>query len=296
MEYLDKFRKKPNPKKQKAIQIAMPKEDIELDVNIVDKRKSIEMNRTQLLEKIMNVDKGVVSKKTEQTEQVEKPSAPARPTVPDEQSEMLIIKPKKRKKRTTKRKVDIPSIALDETTIKGMLIGDTIVSDREGKNPLEVVRYSSYYLNNRQVFMDSIASMFDDYRHELIEEDSNEPSCAKSGSDFSLLIHQKIIRDYMIGGYVLGYPLNMDSSEGPRCQSIRDFGLEFSKQLSDEFKSGGKDPWVCLWDERLSTVSVEDLVDNFVEKRKTKIESKASGLIDKLAAQIILQGAVDYLT
>ena len=96
-----------------------------------------------------------------------------------------------------------------------------------------------------------------------------------------------VIDEYEVGGFVIGYPVNMDGSEGPRAQSVRDFAIEMEKAL------GGV--WVALWDERLSTVSVEELVDKMVDKQKIKSESKASGLIDKLAAQVILQGAVDYI-
>ncbi len=96
------------------------------------------------------------------------------------------------------------------------------------------------------------------------------------------------IKEYDIGGFVLGYPVNMDGSEGPRAQSIRDFAVEMGNALAG-------DPWIALWDERLPTVSVEEVVDTFVEKRKTKTKAKSSGLIDKLAAQVILQGALDYI-
>ena len=99
---------------------------------------------------------------------------------------------------------------------------------------------------------------------------------------------QKIIAEYEIGGFVVGYPVNMDGSEGPRAQSIRDFAIEMQNVL-------GQGAWIALWDERLSTVSVEHTVDKIVEKRKTKINAKSSGLIDKLAAQIILQGALDCI-
>ena len=98
----------------------------------------------------------------------------------------------------------------------------------------------------------------------------------------------KTITDYEVGGYVIGLPVSMDGTEGPRAQSVRDFAAEFAKQI-------GNDPWVALWDERLSTVSVESLVDDLVEKRKTRVNAKASGLIDKLAAQHILQGALDFI-
>lgn len=97
------------------------------------------------------------------------------------------------------------------------------------------------------------------------------------------------VADYEVGGFIVGLPVNMDGSEGRRAQSVRDFAIEMEKFL-------GNDPWIAFWDERLSTVSVEESVDKFVSKRKTKINAKASGLIDKLAAQTILQGALDFLS
>ncbi len=103
---------------------------------------------------------------------------------------------------------------------------------------------------------------------------------------------EKIIREYNIGGYVIGYPLHMDGREGRSCQSIRDFGLEFIAQLSGDLKGGG-DMWVALWDERLSTSHVEGIVGDVVGISKRK--AKAKGIVDKLAAQVILQGALDYM-
>ncbi len=98
---------------------------------------------------------------------------------------------------------------------------------------------------------------------------------------------QGIAEDYEVKGFILGLPINMDGSEGRRAQSIRDFAAEMARSLGN--------PWIALWDERLSTVSADNIVDNLVEKRKTKINAKASGLIDKLAAQHILQGALDFI-
>ena len=102
---------------------------------------------------------------------------------------------------------------------------------------------------------------------------------------------EEIIHDYHVEGYVIGYPLNMDGSEGPKCQSIRDFAQEFSNQLSDELKT--KNFWLAFWDERLSTASVEDFVDKTVDISKRRAKEK--GIMDKLAAQHILQGALDYI-
>ena len=61
---------------------------------------------------------------------------------------------------------------------------------------------------------------------------------------------KEVIKEYDIGGFVIGLPVNMDGSEGPRAQSIRDFAIEMEKTL-------GGDLWIALWDDRLSTVSVE---------------------------------------
>lgn len=102
----------------------------------------------------------------------------------------------------------------------------------------------------------------------------------------------KIAREHEIVGYIVGLPVNMDGSEGRRAQSIRDFAAEMNRYLKEQ---GVAEPFIAFWDERLSTVSVESVVDNLVDKRKTKIEAKSSGLIDKLAAQIILQGALDFI-
>lgn len=102
---------------------------------------------------------------------------------------------------------------------------------------------------------------------------------------------KEAVDEYEVAGFVIGLPLNMDGTEGPRAQSTRDFALELVRYP----EIVGDKPWIALWDERLSTRTVEAMVDKSVGKRKTKINAKSSGLIDKLAAQIILQGALDFI-
>ena len=104
---------------------------------------------------------------------------------------------------------------------------------------------------------------------------------------------EAVVRQYNTGGFVIGYPLNMDGSEGPRCQSVRDFALELERQISDDLFADKKALWIALWDERLSTVSVEGFVDEVVDMKKRRAKEK--GILDKLAAQHILQGALDYM-
>src|SRR5882724_12644222 len=82
-------------------------------------------------------------------------------------------------------------------------------------------------------------------------------------------------------GFVLGLPINMDGSEGPRAQSTRAFARNFARLT--ELPIG-------LWDERLSTVAVErDLIEaDASRKQRAKV-------IDQHAAAFILQGALDRL-
>ena len=133
----------------------------------------------------------------------------------------------------------------------------------------------------------------------------------KFSKDIQVL--KAVIEQYDVEGFIIGYPINMDGTEGPRAQSIRDFAIEMENHLNPSscgLTTGSHavetDPaiksqddnfgvWIALWDERLSTVSADNIVDNFVEKRKTKTNAKSSGLIDKLAAQSILQGALDFI-
>jgi hypothetical protein len=239
MDYLDKFRKKPAPKKQKAVKVAVPKADVEINVKVVDKRKEIEMNRTELLKGITAIQ---IVKGTKMPAKMPAKMPSSIPTIesedgPAEQQEQeIIIKPKPRKPRkprTKKREVDVPSLSLDPSTVKGVLVGDTIISDREGAHPTTIMKHSSYYLNNRQVFIDSISSMFDEYRQELIEEETSEPSCDRETSDFSLLIHQKIIRDYInVFSPYRGLLLYHGLGSGKTCSSIAIAeGLKTSRQI-----------------------------------------------------------------
>ncbi|HAQ39984.1 Holliday junction resolvase RuvX [Anaeropeptidivorans aminofermentans] len=93
---------------------------------------------------------------------------------------------------------------------------------------------------------------------------------------------REIIREYEIKTIVLGYPKNMDNSEGIRCQKT----LEFRDRLQRNFKSME----IILWDERLSTVATER---NLIASGMNFFERKE--VIDKIAAVYILQGYLDYL-
>jgi putative Holliday junction resolvase len=85
-----------------------------------------------------------------------------------------------------------------------------------------------------------------------------------------------------VAGIVLGLPLNMDASEGPRAQSSRAYARNLAAAL---------DLPVLLWDERWSTASAErDLIGQDMSR------AKRAERIDSAAAAVILQGAIDALS
>lgn len=96
----------------------------------------------------------------------------------------------------------------------------------------------------------------------------------------------RAMRDRDVAGLVLGLPVNMDGSEGPRCQSVR----QFAQNLIERPHLLGGEAEIAFWDERLSTAAVERMMVGWDMTRKRRGE-----VVDKLAAAYILQGALDFL-
>lgn len=95
----------------------------------------------------------------------------------------------------------------------------------------------------------------------------------KKGED--LLQLERIVEEYSVAEIVVGLPLNMDGSEGPRAKDAREYARRLSEKLSVPVKT---------WDERLTTA----------QARRTLLEADVSRarrkkVIDKLAAVIILE-------
>ena len=92
---------------------------------------------------------------------------------------------------------------------------------------------------------------------------------------------EELAREFEAEALVLGYPLNMNATEGERAEAVKAFKemLERRTELP-----------VILWDERLSTVSSERVLMEGKVRREDRKE-----YIDKVAASIILQGYLDYL-
>lgn len=93
---------------------------------------------------------------------------------------------------------------------------------------------------------------------------------------------EELIREYQVERIVLGYPKNMDNSEGIRCEKT----LEFKEML--ERRSGLP---VVLWDERLTTVAADRAMMEASIRREDR-----KNYVDKIAAVFILQGYLDSLS
>ena len=101
----------------------------------------------------------------------------------------------------------------------------------------------------------------------------------KFAADAARLI--ALVAEHQIGALVIGLPVNMDGSEGPKCQSARRFAANLLNTVEIP---------IAFWDERLSTRAVtRTLIEADVSRRRR------AEVVDKMAAAYILQGALDRL-
>jgi putative holliday junction resolvase len=92
----------------------------------------------------------------------------------------------------------------------------------------------------------------------------------------------KLMESRGAAGLVIGLPINMDGTEGPRCQSVRAFARNLLRL---------RELPIAFWDERLSSAAVNRmLIDEADTTRARRAE-----VVDKAAAAWILQGALDRL-
>ena len=97
----------------------------------------------------------------------------------------------------------------------------------------------------------------------------------------------ELCREYGVGGFIIGLPLNMDDSEGPRSQSVRHFGFN----LIQAKKTLGFEPVIAFVDERLSSFAAED----FLSGERGMKRDKHKDIIDALAALNILQAGLNLI-
>ncbi len=89
----------------------------------------------------------------------------------------------------------------------------------------------------------------------------------------------QLVQKESIVGFIIGYPLNMDDTEGPRCQSVRQFARNLEAFITLP---------TLFWDERLSSDIAEELMANAGIRA-----AQRSDKVDKLAAAAILQSYME---
>jgi putative holliday junction resolvase len=102
---------------------------------------------------------------------------------------------------------------------------------------------------------------------------------SRFGPDAKRLL--QLAAEHGVGGFVVGLPLNLDGTEGPRVQATRAFARNLAKVTPLP---------ILFWDERLSTAAAERMLIDADVTRRRRAE-----VIDKVAATLILQGALDRM-
>lgn len=92
---------------------------------------------------------------------------------------------------------------------------------------------------------------------------------------------EELIEEYQVDRIVLGYPKNMNNTEGERCEKTKEFQADLERRTGKE---------VVLWDERLTTVAADKTMMEAGIRREHRKE-----YVDEIAAIFILQGYLDYL-
>ncbi|GAB5390109.1 MAG: Holliday junction resolvase RuvX [Alphaproteobacteria bacterium] len=152
---------------------------------------------------------------------------------------------------------DLPALLSGEQRLLGLDLGDTTIGMAISDPALMV------------------ASPIDTIRRRKFTHDAGELA--------------RTIRTRNVGALVLGLPVNMDGSHGPRVDKTRSFA---DNLLKHPHLFGDADLPIAYWDERLSTSAVERfLIDDADMTRKRRGE-----VVDKMAAGWILQGALDWLS
>ena len=205
---------KQTPKKQKQINIELKKpdepgrqKDIDINIPILDKRKTAQIDRSNILSKIKT--KTQIETKIPEVSLIQDKTDRESELKSEVESDVAIIKKsvkksKKLKLVTIEGKSELSkerkTVKPQQATIAGpaslIEYGD-ITGRLPKKEPTVLVRSSSYYMNNREIFTNFISSLFNPYKKE-IEAGLKNYSCDNSTStEFNLLTHQKVVRDYL---------------------------------------------------------------------------------------------------
>ncbi len=214
---LDKLKNKPIPKKLEELEVKIqPQKDkpVEIKTKIIDKTKENKIDRDQFISSLLT------------REDYNLPTPISEPVSKSLKTKTTKIK-KKLKLETNKESMPVkrqtprPDFTIIDEGPKTMIkIGDTPIQERIAIKDPDIIKAPNYYMNNRQIFVSFINSLFDQYREELDSQDSKD-SCGKKEEQFSLMTHQKIVRDYLnLYTPYRGLLLYHGLGSGKTCSSI----------------------------------------------------------------------------
>ena len=190
MSVLDNLKKKPIPKKTIGFSIVVP---LDKTRQITDEQRAVIINKMRPLIKILVSDKKEKEKEKEVKEKVK--TIKERTVKAKEEGEDKDKDKEKVVKEKVERKLPgVSTIAPNEwTDIKGdksvHLLANTKTTFR--------AKVSNYYMNNREIFINFINAKFLPYKKELMDNLENITCESQQSEEFSLLVHQKLVRDYL---------------------------------------------------------------------------------------------------
>lgn len=268
---LEKLKIKNAPKPEIPIEYNIPRtqEDININTTIVDKTKEGKFNRNDYID-IINKKRRVKKRKLtipdekEQMEGIEERkdgdekddderdgerdderngdvidddlprTVIIKPTKIKKLSRKIVLKTKEREVKQTVRKIQSPIGVIQTGPLSSIQIKDEKLENRLTKKEKPIqIKASSYYLNNRQLFINYISGIFNKYKEE-IKQSKESATCERDeNADFSLMSHQKIVRDYIstftpYRGLLLYHGLG----SGKTCSSIAIAeGMKTSKKI-----------------------------------------------------------------
>ena len=189
---LDIFKRLENMKLTKVSKKIQDEKEVESKAPIVEEEPKKTKIRKQKTKGVMAEDIEKVELVVEGGPQMKEPLEKGREREPVE----MVDAPTKSVKRYSK-KIITGIVNLGPASM--IQIGDTIIGKRLPPPPIFDIKASSYYMNNRETFVNFIDTLFEPYREDLMDETQNI-SCDNIGKDtgkVGLLTHQKIVRDYI---------------------------------------------------------------------------------------------------
>ena len=218
--------KKPDPGVTTGIAVKNPetREEINIEVTLVDKTDQ-NFDRAKIMEKmaamrVVRIPKDnissertsvviakptrVIAKPTRVRVKVNKKGTTVRLGKTIRKGTITAIKPEPiRIKVPTKRAIVKLSLGKVETRVRSdvpsslIKIGDSFIKDRLlAKESVVNIKAPAYYMNNREIFINFITSLFEPYKDMLIKE-SKDITCDRPSGSFTLMTHQQIVRDYI---------------------------------------------------------------------------------------------------